>query len=77
MSYLHDHCSNDGVPSPSSTRRPTPAPPLKSFTGLKDRAVDGSAMLRASAAVVKRMGIDNNFFMLIGVGILYFSSEAS
>ena len=64
MSYLHDHCSNDGVPSPSRTRRPTPAPPLKSVTGAKDRALDGSAMLRASA-VAKRRGIDSSCFMFL------------
>jgi len=64
MSYLHDHCSNDGVPSPSRTRRPTPAPPLKSVTGAKDRALDGSAMLRASA-VAKMRGIDSSCFMFL------------
>ena len=64
MSYLHDHCSNDGVPSPSRTRRPTPAPPLKSVTGAKDRALDGSAILRASA-VAKRRGIDSSCFIFL------------
>ncbi len=74
MSYLHDHWSNDGVPSPSRTRRPTPAPPLKSFTGLKDRAVDGSAMLRASAAVAKRRGIDSKCFMMFLLVLSSFDS---
>lgn len=43
MSYLH---SQDSISS-SNTSRPTPAPPLKSVCGLTDRAVEGSAMLRA------------------------------
>ena len=68
MSYLQLHLST-GVPSPSKTSRPTPAPPLKSVPGLMDRAPEGSAIgeLRAPA-VAKRRGIDNNFIMFSAIG---------
>lgn len=58
-----------GVSSPEKTKRPTPAPPLKSVTGATDRAPEGSAIWLNALAEAKRSDIDSNFIILFVIRV--------